>query len=556
MTTLTNNFKKQESTLALFLLALLSFFTLLIVNLLWSKLNFSFSYGGMSSDNFNSIIDLFIKLKKGIGLKELKHILWAAYGHSSYPSLYFIYQNIIALLIGRLNHTVIVFSNTMLTLITCIVSYKIATKIKNRAAGYTSVLILTLLPGIYGISRYCMVENMILPIIALSLYFLMKSKNLTSTRYSILLGLTLSAGFLIKYHFLIFCTGAILYEFFLTLYNMDKSTPGVNKKKIFNILIIAILAILPALPYYIHYYPEILRFFKMSYNPNVCLGHEMILSGSLNSWLFYPLVLINFQLSFPLFMIFLFSSFYLILEHKKDKGHLYLLLWLLVPYLFLQSADVKWSRYSIGYLPACAIACGLAISILKAKKRIIFLIIILILGIIQNLCFSFFNINKKALLKTGLLKDMTYFETDGNIYPFINSYEIAKPDSENRTTFNTMKNKIDVLLNNKETKLYFITKNNKTSFMDSTLISYLKLYSFHKKVVFNRIFIAADKDIEYLQFIENKNTQVISIFKNTPEDNEQLRKLMYLYPNKTFTYIEKDLDSKKRVLEYTIICQE
>ena len=421
--------KYRYSLVDIFLI-LVILFLFFFINQAWSKYNFSFDYWGMAEGNFSSVFQLYADFKEGITFTQLLNIMSIGHGHGLvFPPLYFVYQTGVSYIIGSCSYSSVVLANSLLFLLAAIFIYKIATILNDKKAGLIAVLILSVYPGIYCISRFCMIENAITPIVAISIYFLIKSRNFLYTRYCSLFGLSLGLGLLTKQHFLIFVIGGVYYEIHL-LFVQKKNKVGKNYKKYFNLIIILML-LMPSIFYYVRNYNyQVLNYGLINYgNLNQNQGTN-IKPGTLASWLFYLFALINYQTSLPLFIIFFIAFIWLIISTKKNKSYLHLILWILLPYFIFQIFEIKCARYTINYLPSCALISGLFISQLKIKRFwISFLVIIIcIFGLIQNICFSFFDIQQKPLITTDFFKNVGHLEIDGNIYPFSHNRDIRKPD--------------------------------------------------------------------------------------------------------------------------------
>lgn len=518
-----HSFNSRFRSIPLLYLSILSILLFLLLDIIWAKFNFSFGYWSMADHNFKSVIDLFIKFKKGDFLSQLRKIIWNSYGHGSYPSLYFIIQALFASIVNRLSYPTMVLSNFFLFLISFFLIYKMGLYLKDKKAGYMAGIFLSLYPGIYGISRHCMLENGIIPITILVILSLIRTQNFTSTRYSILLGISLGIGFLTKYHFAIFVAGGICYEIFLLVKNWSKLSIRTNLKKCFNLILItgAVLAI--SLPYYLKNYHLIIRFFSMSFHTNLPPGPEIVKSGSLASWLFYLFTLINFQLSLPLFTIFAGALFYLLSNKTRILKNLHLLLWILIPYLFLQSGDTKWARYSIGYLPACALISGVAISNLKDKWTYLLIVPVLLFGHIQNVYFSFLSPEARPLIQTALFKDRSYFDVNGNIYLLVHSHEIHKPDYINKIQLQLLEKMIEEHLSTPEdNKIAFFLREEHGNAIDYSLVNHLRVYSIENDLEFNLSYIKEEESLG--KRVSEKITQLnpnVIVLKLIPSESEK-----------------------------------
>ncbi|MDD5613677.1 MAG: glycosyltransferase family 39 protein [Candidatus Omnitrophica bacterium] len=523
---------------------------LFLINITWAKYNFIFSYRYMGSDNFNSIIDIFLKLKNPTAGLSIS-IVRSAYGHSSYPFFYFLYSNILSLISQNISMLSVIISNYLLILITALFAYKIASELKDKTSGYTAFLLTVSYPAIYGISRYAMLENMITPLTAAFIYFLIKSDNFSSLKYCLAIGITLSLGLLTKYHFLIFIAGGVALELVYYFIELPKNPTKQNLKKLANITIIAAIVAACSLPYYLNNYKEILRYFLMSYNAHGPLGGEFTPSGTLQSWFYYIFAMINYQLSLPFFLIFL-TSLLTCLPKIKFKKYLHIFVWIVMPYIVLQTIDVKWARYSSGYLPACAIISGLGISKLKNKKIIaVFCVLITLFSASQNTLLSFKNTGQKPLFKTSLFKDKYYIDLDGNIYMLAYNNELREPDYKNRLAFQDIKRYISEIQRQKDIPLHLIVRDGYAYKTCSELNNYLKIYCYNNGLKYNRSF--KENGLFLKNILENKVPlgPEILITRISPDEIESY----YNNPaDMAFNHKIFSFNFKNESIHYIIIC--
>ena len=498
----------------LILLIIVSLF-FLFINLIWSQCNFSFGYWCQGNENFMGVVQLNTFFKKLFISSQLKEIIWGQYGHAnSYPSLYFIWQAMVSHVANTLNYATLIFGNYLLFLLTTIFIYKIAITIKDRKTGLVSVLLFSIYPGVYGSSRFCMVENALIPIVTIAIYFLIKSQNFLNIRYCILLGLSLGLGLLTKQHFILFVVGGICYEFFLAIFNRRINVEPENYKKFLNIIIILILSILISLPFYLRVFKyQMHLFYEYKYQYFLATGPEYVKSGALVSWLYYLFILINAQLSLPLFIIFLVSFSWIIVFTKKNRVLPHLMIWILFPYFILQMFNVKWNKYSLPYLPACALISGLAISQIKVKRYLInsLVVIIFIFGIAQNVFFSFFDIHQSPLIKNRFLKAPYNRDTDWNIYFFVHANAVVKPDYIRRINCQRLIATIDNYLSNKgKADIWFFTKVKEAANNENAdLSSYLELHCLLKGYGFSKYNFKEDDEIHTILNSRHNDSSVV-----------------------------------------------
>lgn len=416
-----------------FLIVNVTFFS---INIIWVKDNFASFYDSVNWQNINGLVSV---LEKLYAPKGIINLLYSSYGHGAfYTAVYFLYQTTIAFLLGFLSNVSVVFGNCVLFTVTGLFVYKIGELLKGRHVGLLAVILLSIFPGIYGITRYCMVDNISIPLVSLTILLLLKSDYFANRRESIFLGIVLGLGIWAKAFYVYFVMGGLIYEFIRLLIAIKRKYVKYNAFiSLKNIIIIIVLASLIGLPHYCIHLSEIISFPTDRFT-----GSSLFMYRGFNAdaVLFYPYVLINNHLSLPLALIFLFCAAYLLKTKRithRNKLHLYI--WILVPY-FLYSLDpTKFSRYTKPCLPAVALITSLGINIVLERRKILkhlLIVLIIIFGVTQNILFSFFNVARleQISMKIPLYKPRKqgHYEVSDRIYLFQSNPEILPPDQKDK----------------------------------------------------------------------------------------------------------------------------
>ncbi|PIQ84905.1 MAG: hypothetical protein COV73_06420, partial [Candidatus Omnitrophica bacterium CG11_big_fil_rev_8_21_14_0_20_43_6] len=91
--------------------------------------------------------------------------------------------------------------NTIYLVCAMLAIYGIGRKISNEKVGVLAVFIFSSFPGVISYSRFIFAEFNLMCLIAISLFFLLKTEFFTSRRYSIIFGIFLGLTALTKWEF-------------------------------------------------------------------------------------------------------------------------------------------------------------------------------------------------------------------------------------------------------------------------------------------------------------------------------------------------------------------
>jgi hypothetical protein len=290
--------------------------------------------------------------------------------------------------------------------------YFITKKVCNKKASLISIILLSLYPFIFGYSRIFMLDFPLTAVVALSICLLLYTDNFSNRKFSILFGISLGVGMLVKWTFIIFIFGPLCYVLAIVVSKSFKREIKFSSWMV-NLFLVMIFAFILSAPWYLweegRHLQQILSFWHIA----KVVPQEEIKSGGGSFWeskyLWYLVSLINNQVSFVYFVTFLvFIPFFL--KRAGVKNRVLMILWIVVPYLFLSNISFKLPRFLLPILPAIAIISGVGISMIKRtmfKKMIIALLFII--GIMQYFLLSYTDILLKK--KLALPKPFHYLNT-------------------------------------------------------------------------------------------------------------------------------------------------
>ena len=113
-----------------------------------------------------------------------------------------------------LSADVAVMVNAVYLLALLAASYGLGAKLGGRRLGMLGATLVALIPLVFAMSRYSYFEFSLTALTILSIYFLIASDGFENKRFSILLGVALGLGLLIKRTFPVFVIGAVAVVFF------------------------------------------------------------------------------------------------------------------------------------------------------------------------------------------------------------------------------------------------------------------------------------------------------------------------------------------------------
>jgi hypothetical protein len=218
---------------------------------------------------------------------------------------------------------------------------------------------------------------------------------------------------LVKEYFLAY----FIPPFFWILFKAFKDKPRSFQK--INVISASLTGILIAVIYYFDFYAihKILKDPVMQTRPVFSFETVKIMIFGLYEELLSP----------PIFLVCLAGLWYFISRYR-NKHKIIILLWIFVPWtvIFLMP-HYKVSEYCAGFIPAMILIGAIFITHIKKNtvKRII-LAVLIIVGIIQYIDFSFFQ---KSILSTlGVTINQTFFP-----YYHINYRNIMDPNAKSRS---------------------------------------------------------------------------------------------------------------------------
>lgn len=261
-----------------------------------------------------------------------------------------------------------VLSGTIFLAAALLSTYAIATRLFDKRTGFLAAFILATSPGLFIYSRRYSPEFATIGIVALMLYFLLRTENFRNRLFSILFGLSFGLSMLTKEMSAAFVVGPaayILYKANLSFLFKGKTS---SRRSLFVNLILALSCAAAVMaPLYILHSREVFsNIFDAAYSTEVQQIYGMVRPFSLRGLTFYiyEISVYNFL---PLFSFgFILGVIFCI--RKKIPNRAFLFWWLIGGYIVLCSTLTRLSEYSLPLLPALAIVSAYGVRSLFKKR--------------------------------------------------------------------------------------------------------------------------------------------------------------------------------------------
>ncbi|MDD5020839.1 MAG: glycosyltransferase family 39 protein [Endomicrobiaceae bacterium] len=278
---------------------------------------------------------------------------------------------------------IIILLNYMFFIGSLALVFKITKTLKDENSGYVAMILFSLTPIIYVMSRTYGINDyhLIFPA-TLSIYTLIKSDFFRNSKWSFLYGISTAFGMMVKESFIIFFTGALLLVFIKILFLKEP-----NKKKIFlNILFVSLTVLILISFHYAN--PETIKS-RILTRPFMGINNIFEVNFDFEKIKVFTLGLYEEMLSLPLFILFMTALFFYI-KNYENKNKYILLMYFLFPWTILMIIPCnKIVVYGAAFIPAVSIITAIGLDFLQPKiKKILFLTAVSIC-LLQYMNFSY-----------------------------------------------------------------------------------------------------------------------------------------------------------------------
>jgi hypothetical protein len=259
-------------------------------------------------------------------------------------------------------------------------TFGIGKRLYNDLTGLLAAFLVSVYPYITHMANTFVIDLALTSMVTLGIYLYLRSEDFTKRWPSILFGVVCGIGVLVKWTYIFFLAGPLLYtgwRFF---------TATVEKKQVRqNIILAKALALIIALPWYTYNLVRFVRYSIRFSGIGANEGDPVILS--LSSWLYYAKNLV-LQVQ-PVFLVLFMIGLVVYIATWKRQNKV-LLWWIAVPYIILTLIRNKDERYTLPFLAAVSIiSCFWLMNIKKDVIKYILVVLVVIFSITQYFVTSF-----------------------------------------------------------------------------------------------------------------------------------------------------------------------
>ncbi|OVE77437.1 hypothetical protein BVX98_02750 [bacterium F11] len=234
----------------------------------------------------------------------------------------------------------------------------------DRFRGLAAAFLVSCYPIVIKMSRQTLIDFALLSFVVLSIYLLIKTENFRRLYWSVGLGVVFGLTMLLKWTAFIYISGPLV----LALYQ------GIKKRYFLSIGLMVLSLCLVAAPWYLC---NLFLVFEQLLDATTQHPASGVYFGRWFNWLWYPITLID---QINIFFVLLFIPG--VIQSIRKRKHLFLWLWLIVPFVLFSLLSNKNIRYTMPVLPAVALLSVSWISIKNQKLFWVFLSVILFVFIV------------------------------------------------------------------------------------------------------------------------------------------------------------------------------
>lgn len=302
--------------------------------------------------------------------------------------------------------------------------YLIGKEMAGVSFGLLSAIFLSFYPAIFGMSRLYTLDFPLACVTASAMYFLIKTEYFTNSKKSLIFGIALGLGILIKAQIIMFIFGPF---FYVSIRGYLKGRMGDRPLIINNLSYSLLLAAafsslwwMPNLNNLIPIFFTQARVSPGNISSSPWIGGVMNLKYFSLDWLLTYMYFIVNNISPVLFLVFLLGIFSIFRAKLKHK--VVVLIWLFAAYIIFTFFPVKKDRFFLPALPALALISSCFIY--NIRQRVIKGILITLLclfALIQFFYLSYFQTRNEL---TG--RNSIFYLTTPMEHPQICGYDLPK----------------------------------------------------------------------------------------------------------------------------------
>jgi len=301
---------------------------------------------------------------------------------------------------------VAVLGNTSFLMIMLFSLYALVARIFDRTTAFFSVFLLATSPGFFIYYHRYSPEFAASAFVALTAYFLYRSKNFQNRAFAILAGVSFGLGMLAKEMTFAFIAGLLLYFLFFQRGYFKR-----NKNFFAHFFVFCLATLVLVLPFYwLHMKHLLQNIFQCAYSRQMAQRYAMVNAYNLEGILFYLRAIFKF-LFLPFYLLWAFFGIFLLLKGKlRDKW--LILFWIASSYIILCSTQTRAPEYALPLLIPLTMAASHGVVFISRRRfiKICIFSLILIWGVAQFffLSFPFSWLPEKGKLREFGILNMTF----------------------------------------------------------------------------------------------------------------------------------------------------
>ncbi|MFH1799913.1 MAG: glycosyltransferase family 39 protein [Candidatus Omnitrophota bacterium] len=247
-------------------------------------------------------------------------------------------------------------------------TYFLGKKCFNRRAGLIAAFLIGFYPAVCAFSRQFQLDFPLLCVTAACVCLLVYSENFSKRGYSLLFGLSLGMGTLVKLQIMVFLLVPLLYATFGIF--RPQNSEKLNRSS--NFILSTIIAFSLFYLYWgnrigtmlTSFHDHLLIYYPFYTNKTALVSVAPIPIFSLRNFTFYLEGLIAHVYLLP-FILFICALVVLLIS--KNKWRFFYLFSFLIPYLIFSFISVKWTRYALPLLVFMAVISGWVINSIRLR---------------------------------------------------------------------------------------------------------------------------------------------------------------------------------------------
>lgn len=299
------------------------------------------------------------------------------------------------------NYLSALFVNIVFIIICSIYLYKLTALVSDENSALLSVFILNSFPLVFAMSREFLVEYGLMTLVVAWMFHALRLDAQNSRWDALSLGVVLGLGMLMKLSFPVY----IAFPTTFLIAWRSNELKKLPSDWVMNTSMVAFVGAAVAGPWYINNYSNIINFVLSAGYGEIAHNYGTGDVFTFKAISAYWVSLINAGISFYYFVLFFSIIIFTILTRNlsqnirrvyiKSKYWLFLIIWIMVPFVIFTFAVNKDYRYTLPFYPAIAIFGGIYIYKLASINRLRSLPLLLMIFPVFNYIYLSFSTNTR-----------------------------------------------------------------------------------------------------------------------------------------------------------------